>query len=228
MRSARARRAGGGGRGRGLRAWQAVLEDEGPLDPKDLPPDAALVGPAAAVRGISATGGALDMGRGVGDRGESYYDDIRAKLGLPTHREQLAEAQEALKSSALQLGGGREGRDRDGGDIRNPRAGLRAPLVTPKAQDALNRSFEGGAASVRRRYPELFKDLPPSAHGEVAAALNGSAASEASREALKRLSRPLTSPLPGAIGPTGSPRPKTSRGRSCGGGHGEAPQVFSP
>ena len=162
------------------------------------------------------------------DRGESYYDDIRAKLGLPTHREQLAEAQEALKSSALQLGRGREGRGGDGGDIRNPHTGLRAPLVTPKAQEALDRSFEGGAASVRRRFPELFKDLPPSAQGEVAAALNGSAAPEASREAMRRLARPLASPLPGATGPTGSPRPKTSRGRPLGGGHGEAAQVFSP
>ena len=100
-------------------------------------------------------------------------------------------------------------------------------MVPPKVQDALDGSFEGGAASLRRRYPELFRDVPPSAQGEASAALHGAAAVEAPRR--------LAGPGAAAAGagapspaPSTSPRPKTSRGRSRGGGRGEAPQVFSP
>lgn len=232
VKNARGRRAGGG---RGLRAWQAVLETEGPLDPLGLPPPETLAdwGRRGGSPGLSraANGGAT--GTWVEERSERHYDDIRAKLGLPTHREQLAQARDVAAATALEL---REGRGRlEEASRAGPSRGEAPSLVPPKVQDALDRSFEGGAASLRRRYPELFRGLPPSAEGEAEAALNGAAATEA----LRSLPGPRGGAGAGAPAPASparaarassaaSPRPKTSRGRSRGGGSGEAPQVFSP
>ena len=224
VKNARGRRAGGA---RGLRAWQAVLEAEGPLDPLGLPPPETLADwgrrAGSPNRSRTASGGAA--GTWVEERSERHYDDIRAKLGLPTHREQLAQARDAAAASAQEL---RDGRSRlEVASRAGPSRGEAPGLVPPRVQDALDRSFEGGAASLRRRYPELFRDLPPSAQGEAAAALHGAAAVEAPRR--------LAGPGAAAAGagapspaPSTSPRPKTSRGRSRGGGRGEAPQVFSP
>ena len=228
VKNARGRRSGGA---RGLRAWQAVLETEGPLDPLGLPPPEMLAdwGRRAGSPGLSRTANRGATGTWVEERSERHYDDIRAKLGLPTHREQLAQARDAAATTALEL---REGRGRlEKTSWAGPSRGEAPSLVPPKVQDALDRSFEGGAASLRRRYPELFRDLPPSAQGEAEAALNGAAATEALRSLTgpgAGAGAPAPSPARAARALAASPRPKTSRGRSRGGGRGEAPQVFSP